>query len=183
VEGSTRLLARLGDRYADLQATQERALRSAFGAHGGCEVGTQGDAFFFAFARARDALAAAVAAQRALASTRWPHGAQLRVRIGLHTGEAAIRGDSYIGLDVHRAARICAAGHGGQVLVSSATRELVAHALPADISLRHLGLYALKDLSLPERLFDVRVGDLACEFPPLRAGAAPRAADQAQALL
>lgn len=176
VEGSTRLLARLGDGYAPLLATHERVLRTAFGAHGGREVGTQGDAFFVAFARARDALGAAVAAQRGMASVRWPAGADLRVRIGLHTGEAARRGAQYVGLDVHRAARICAAGHGGQVLVSGATRELVADAAPSGVALRDLGRYALKDLARPEHLFEVVSHDLAGDFPPLRDGAEPERA-------
>jgi class 3 adenylate cyclase len=173
VEGSTRLLTRLGDGYAALLGTHERVLRLAFGAHGGCEVGTQGDAFFVAFARARDALGAVVAAQRGLAAVRWPLGVELRVRIGVHTGEAAVRGASYVGLDVHRAERICSAGHGGQVLVSGATRELVADTLPAGVSLRDLGHYALKDIVRPEHLFEVVAHDLVAGFPPLRNGATP----------
>src|SRR4051794_19160922 len=133
IEGSTRLLARDPDRYGELLAEYRRRLRDAFAAHGGREVGTEGDAFFVAFARAPDALAASVAAQRALA------GLEVRVRIGLHTGEAEVQGGDYVGLDVHRAARICAAGHGGQVLVSGATQALVADELPAGVTLRDLG--------------------------------------------
>jgi class 3 adenylate cyclase len=176
VEGSTRLLARLGDGYAPLLATHQRVLRSAFGANGGCEVGTQGDAFFVAFSRAREALVAAVAAQRGLASVSWPAGVEVRVRMGLHTGEAALRGAQYVGLDVHRAARICAAGHGGQVLVSGATRELVANAIPPGVALRDLGRYALRDIARPEHLFEVVADDVAADFPSLRRAAAPELA-------
>jgi class 3 adenylate cyclase len=169
VEGSTRLLSRVGDRYAELLTAHERCLRAAFGIHHGCEIGTHGDEFFVAFTRASDALRAAVAAQRRLAAVRWPEGVELRVRMGLHTGEAAVRGANYVGLDVHRAARICAVGHGGQVLVSSTTRELVAGALASDVSLRDLGVYELRDLARPERLFEVVARDLAAGFPPPRA--------------
>jgi class 3 adenylate cyclase len=172
VEGSTRLLTRVGDRYAELLTAHERALRAAFAAHHGCEIGTHGDEFFVAFTRATDALRAAVAAQRGLASVRWPGGVDVRVRMGVHTGEAAVRGADYVGLDVHRAARICSAGHGGQVLVSSTTRALVADALATEVSLRDLGAYALRDLARPEHLFEVVARDLPAGFPPLRAGAA-----------
>ena len=130
VEGSTRLLTRLRGRYAEVLAEHQRLLRAAFEEHDGREVHTEGDAFFVAFVRASDAIAAAVGAQRSLASQRWPEGVDVRVRIGVHTGEAEVRQDDYVGLDVHRAARICAAGHGGQVLISSSTRELVADELP-----------------------------------------------------
>ena len=136
LEGSTRLLTRSPDRYAEVLATHQRLLRAAFDEHDGREVHTEGDAFFVAFARAGDAIAAAVSAQRSLASQRWPEGVDVRVRIGVHTGEAEVRHDDYVGLDVHRAARICAAGHGGQVLISSSTRELVADELPDDVALR-----------------------------------------------
>jgi predicted ATPase/class 3 adenylate cyclase len=167
IEGSTRLLARLPDRYGELLAEHQRVLRAAFAAHDGCEVGTEGDSFFVAFARAPDALAAAVQAQRALAATAWPEGVELRVRMGVHTGAATVRGGDYVGLDVHRAARIAAAGHGGQVLVSAATRELVADALPAGVALRDLGEHRLKDLERPERLFQIIAADLVSRFPPL----------------
>jgi class 3 adenylate cyclase len=156
VEGSTRLLTALGDGYAELLAAHHRVLRDAIAAHGGCEIGTNGDAFFVAFGRARDAVAAAVAAQRALATVRWPDGVDVRVRMGLHTGEAAVQGTTYVGLDVHRAARICSAADGGQVLVSRTTRELVAGALAGDdVTLRDLGPRALRDLVRPEHLFEV----------------------------
>jgi predicted ATPase/class 3 adenylate cyclase len=166
VEGSTRLLTRVPDHYAQVLGDHQRLLRAAFAEHDGREVHTEGDAFFVAFARAGDAIAAAVSAQRALALQRWPEGVDLRVRIGVHTGEAEVRDDDYVGLDVHRAARICAAGHGGQVLISSATRELVADELPGDVAFRDLGEHRLKDLDRPEQLFQLVVGDLPAEFPP-----------------
>jgi class 3 adenylate cyclase len=134
IEGSTRLLTRLRGRYLEVLAEHQRLLRGAFNAYGGREVHTEGDAFFVAFARASDAIAAAVAGQRALASESWPEGVEVRVRMGVHTGEAAISMDDYVGLDVHRAARICSAGHGGQVVVSNSTRALVADDLPQDAS-------------------------------------------------
>jgi predicted ATPase/class 3 adenylate cyclase len=167
VEGSTRLLTRLRGRYAGVLAEHQRLLRAAFDEHDGREVHTEGDAFFVAFARASNAIAAAVSAQRALASRRWPEGVDVRVRMGVHTGEAEVRTDDYVGLAVHRAARICSAGHGGQVLISSSTYELVADELPADVALRDLGEHRLKDLDRPEHLFQVVVGDLPAEFPPL----------------
>jgi class 3 adenylate cyclase len=167
MEGSTRLLTRLRGRYADVLAEHQRLLRAAFEGHGGHEVHTEGDAFFVAFARASDAVAAALTAQRALASQRWPEGVDVRVRMGLHTGEAEVRLGDYVGLDVHRAARICAAGHGGQVLLSRSTRELVADELPLGASLRDLGEHRLKDLDRPEHLFQLVAFDLRADFPPL----------------
>ncbi len=167
IEGSTRLLGRLRDRYVEVLTEHQRVLRAAFEEHDGREVHTEGDAFFVAFARASDAIAAAVSAQRSLASWRWPEGVDVRVRMGLHTGEAEVRHDDYVGLDVHRAARICAAGHGGQMLISSSTRELVADELPGDVALKDLGEHRLKDLDRPEHLFQLVVGDLRADFPPL----------------
>ena len=131
IEGSTRLLQRLDEGYAEVLDAHHRALRAAVAAHGGLEVDTQGDAFFVCFPRAVDAVAAAVAAQRALAAEPWPEDAAVRVRMGLHTGEPRLAGGRYVGLDVHRAARVCAAGHGGQVLLTQSTRDLVDQALPA----------------------------------------------------
>src|SRR4051812_16527787 len=154
------------DRYADVLAEHQRVLRLAFDEHGGREIGREGDSFFVAFARAPDALAAAVEGQRALGLARWPEGLELRVRIGIHTGEAVLRGGDYVGMDVHRAARISSAGHGGEVLVSSATRELVSDGLPPDVALRDLGEHWLKDLDRPERLFQVIASGLAADFPP-----------------
>jgi class 3 adenylate cyclase len=136
LEGSTRLLQQLGERYADVLAEMRRLLRAAFQQWHGCEVDTQGDAFFVAFTRASDAAAAAVAAQRALASSPWPEGVAVRVRIGLHTGEPQVMAEGYIGLDVHHAARIMSAAHGGQILLSQAPRNLVEQALPEGTSCR-----------------------------------------------
>jgi class 3 adenylate cyclase/tetratricopeptide (TPR) repeat protein len=169
IEGSTRLLKQLSDRYADVLADHHRLLREAFAQHGGQVVDTQGDAFFVAFPRARDAVEAAVAAQRALATQRWPDAVELRVRIGIHTGEPIVGTDRYVGLGVHRAARISSIGHGGQVLVSSATRELVEGELPVAVGLRDLGEHRLKDLDRPERVFQLVVEGLPHQFPPLKA--------------
>jgi class 3 adenylate cyclase len=130
IEGSTPLIERLGDRYADVQRTHQEMLRAAWADHGGVEVDTQGDSFFVVFARATDALAAAVQAQRALAAHAWPAGVRVQVRMGLHTGSATLSSArQYVGVDVVRAARIAAAGHGGQVLLSQATRDQVAKEL------------------------------------------------------
>ena len=153
IEGSTKLLHELGDAYADALAEHRRVLRDTFARHGGIEVDTQGDAFFVTFARATDALAAASEGQAALAA------GPIRVRMGLHTGEPLLTDEGYVGIDVHRAARIAAAGHGGQVIVSQTTYDLAG----AD-GLRDLGAHRLKDLSGPERLFQLGDGD----FPPLK---------------
>ncbi|HEX6737279.1 MAG TPA: adenylate/guanylate cyclase domain-containing protein, partial [Vicinamibacteria bacterium] len=168
IEGSTRLLQRLGERYAAVLAEHERLLRAAFQAHGGHEVDTQGDGFFVAFPRAASAIYAAVEAQRALAAHEWPDGQAVRVRMGLHTGEPAVTGGRYVGLDVHRAARVCNAGHGGQVLLSQTTRDLVARDLPAGVALRDLGLHRLRDLTQAEHLYELVIPGLPAEFPPLR---------------
>jgi predicted ATPase/class 3 adenylate cyclase len=152
IEGSTRLLEERGNEYAELLAGHHHALRGEFASHGGVEVNTQGDAFFVAFAKASDALAAAAAARDALGD------GPIRVRMGLHTGEPTVTGEDYGGIDVHRAARIAAAGHGGQILLSQATRDLVR----AD-RLRDLGVHRLKDLAAPEHLYQLGED----EFPPL----------------
>ena len=146
IEGSTRLLHELGERYADVLAEHRRLLREAFARHGGVEVDTQGDAFFVAFARASDAVAAARDGQTAL------EGGRVRVRIGIHTGEPVLTDEGYVGADVHRAARIMGAGHGGQILLSETTRQL----LDAEAELRDLGEHRLKDLTAPQRLFQAR---------------------------
>jgi predicted ATPase/class 3 adenylate cyclase len=168
IEGSTRLLQQVGERYTDLLDATRRLMREAFDQWHGHEVDTQGDAFFVAFARATDALAAAVAVQRALFSAVRPDGRQVRVRIGLHTGEPLRSAEGYIGLEIHRAARIMSAGHGGQVLLSQATRDLVEHALPEDVGLQDLGDHRLKDLSQPTRLFQLVIARLPADFPPLK---------------
>ena len=154
IEGSTRLLNELGDEYGNVLADHRRALREAFARFGGVEVDTQGDALFVAFARASDAVAAAEAGQRALA------GGRVRVRMGLHTGEPIITAEGYVGMDIHHGARVMSAGHGGQVLVSQATRDLVHSAF----ELRNLGEHRLKDLTAPQRIYQLGGG----EFPPLR---------------
>jgi predicted ATPase/class 3 adenylate cyclase/tetratricopeptide (TPR) repeat protein len=156
VEGSTRLLQELGDGYGEALHEHRRRLRAAFAEHDGVEVDTQGDAFFVAFASASSAVAAAAACQRALA------GGPIRVRMGLHTGEPRLTDEGYIGLDVHKGARIAAVGHGGQVLLSETTRAL------ADADVRDLGAHRLKDLSAPERIYQLDVPGLQCDFPLLR---------------
>jgi predicted ATPase/class 3 adenylate cyclase len=158
VEGSTRLLETLGNRYGEARAEHRRLLRAAFRARGGVEVDTQGDSFFVAFVRARNAVAAAAEIQRALAE------GPLRVRIGIHTGEPIVDERGYWGLDVHRAARVMAAGHGGQVLISQTTRDL----LDSGIELRDLGPHRLKDLTSPVRLFQLVIEGLPADFPPPR---------------
>ncbi|HEX2032450.1 MAG TPA: adenylate/guanylate cyclase domain-containing protein [Actinomycetota bacterium] len=168
IEGSTRLLQSLGERYRGLQADHAAILRGAIAAAGGTEVSTEGDSFFAVFPTAPGALAAAVAAQGDLAAHRWPHGEPLRIRMGLHTGEAVPGGDNYVGLDVNRAARIAAAAHGGQVLISEATRSLARAAMPSGTSLRDLGEHRLKDLAELERLYQVVIEGLPSEFPPPR---------------
>ena len=168
IEGSTRLLQELGDRYAAVRDEHAAIVRQAIEAGGGVEVSTEGDSFFVAFPSPVGAVRAAVAAQRGLAAHDWPPGRPVRVRMGLHTGEGVLGGDNYVGLDVNRAARIAAAGHGGQVLVSDATRGLVAHALPEGVSFRDLGAHRLKDIAQPEHLHDLVVEGLRADFPPPR---------------
>jgi predicted ATPase/class 3 adenylate cyclase len=168
IEGSTRLLQHLGGRYRNVLAEHRRLLRAAFAEHRGCEVSTEGDGFFVAFARASEAVAAAVDGQRALAAHSWGEDVGLRVRMGMHSGEPTMVAGDYVGLDVHRAARICSAGHGGQVLVSRATRELVGRELPPGIGLRDLGEHRLRDLSQPEQLYQLLIPGLAANFPALR---------------
>ena len=154
VEGSTKLLHALGDAYGGALREHRRVLRAVFGRHGGVEVDTQGDAFFVAFPTASGALAAAEEAQRALAP------GPISVRIGIHTGEPTLTAEGYVGMDVHRGARVAAAGHGGQVLVSQGTRELV----DSDLLLQDLGEHRLKDLTAPQRLWQLGEGT----FPPLK---------------
>jgi predicted ATPase/class 3 adenylate cyclase len=167
IEGSTRLLGTLGERYGEVLAAYCDITRASFEGAGGHEVDTQGDAFFVVFRRARDAIGAAVAAQRALASHKWPEGSAPTVRMGMHTGEPKLAATGYVGLDIHRAARICSAGHGGQVLLSQTTRDLVEGQLPTDVAIRDLGRHRLKDLAPPQRLYQLVVSGLESEFPPL----------------
>src|SRR5581483_11099760 len=153
VEGSTRLLDELGsERYGEVLADHRERIRAVAQRYCGVEVGTEGDAFFFVFTGAGDGLAAAGEMQAALA------GGSVRVRMGIHSGEVMLVDDDYVGIAVHKAARICSAAHGGQVVVSDQTRAL------AGVALRDLGEHRLKDLTAPERLF--QLGD--AEFPPLR---------------
>ena len=168
IEGSTLLERELRERYSEVLAEHRRLLREVFEQYGGREVDTQGDSFFVVFPRARDAVAAAVAAQRALAEHTWPDGRRVRVRIGMHTGEASLDDGRYVGLAVHRGARISAAGHGGQILLSSSTRDVVEDDLPAGQRLVDLGENRLKDLPRPERVFQLLADDLPAEFPPLK---------------
>jgi hypothetical protein len=156
VEGSTRLLRELGDEYGEALHEHRRRLRAAFADHGGIEVDTQGDAFFVAFGHASDAVAAAADGQRALAD------GPIRVWMGLHTGEPRLTEAGYVGLDVHKGARIAAVGHGGQVLLSQTTRALV------DTGVRDLGVHRLKDLSAPERIYQLEIDGLPGDFPLLK---------------
>jgi predicted ATPase/class 3 adenylate cyclase len=167
IEGSTVLAQRLGDRWPELLAEHNRILRETFSAHGGIELGAEGDALFVAFTGAGSAAAAAAAAQRALASHGWPEDAGIRVRMGLHTGEPTRTADGYVGLDMHRAARVAAAAHGAQVLVSQTTRDLLPETLDG-LTFRDLGDHRLKDLSGPQRLHQLCIEGLAADFPPPR---------------
>ena len=162
IEGSTRLLQEIGDGYAEVLAQHRRILRAAFAAHDGVEIGTEGDSFFVAFARASDALAAATEGQRGLEAGR------VRVRMGLHTGEPLLTDEGYVGMVVHRAARIADAAHGGQVLLSAAVAALVNGRLPDGVTLRDLGRVRLKDLAAPEQVYQVVHAQLPQSFPALR---------------
>lgn len=167
VERSTRLLHRLDDAYGPALEQHRALVRTATTEAGGMEVETRGDSFLFVFASAHAAVDGAVAAQHAMAAHQWPPGAAFRIRIGVHTGEPQLTGQSYVGIDVHRAARIGEAGHGGQVLVSDTTRALVG----AAVVLRELGEFQLSGLERPERLYQVVAPGLASDFPPLRTAA------------
>jgi predicted ATPase/class 3 adenylate cyclase len=168
IEGSTRLVKDLGDRYSAVLHEHHRLLREAFARNDGIEVSTEGDAFFVVFPSASAAVNAAVTAQRALADANWQEGIEIRVRMGLHTGEGQLVGDNYGGIDVHRAARISRAGHGGQVVLSDAARALVEASLPLGVRIKDLGEHALKDLDRPEHLYQLCIEGLRSEFPPLR---------------
>src|SRR5215211_6500966 len=169
IEGSTGLLQTLGDRYPAVLDEHAAIIRRAVAEAGGVEVSTHGDAFFVVFTSPAGAVRAAVAAQLGLAAHDWSPGPPVRVRMGVHTGEGVRGGDDYAGIDVHRAARIADAAHGGQVLVSDATRGLVQQALPAGASLRALGAHRLRGIAEPERLHQLVVEGLPSDFPPLRA--------------
>jgi class 3 adenylate cyclase len=157
IEGSTALMKRLGDRYPELIAAHRQIVRDVFELHDGVEIDTQGDAFFFAFARARDAVAAAAEVQREHAKHPWPDGEAVRVRMGLHTGEPAVGEQGYHGVDVVRAARLSATGKGGQVLLSETTRALLGSALPDGVSVEAVGERHLKDMDEPERVYELAI--------------------------
>jgi class 3 adenylate cyclase len=165
IEDSTALLRALGDGYADVLAEHRRIVRDAFAANG-VEIDTQGDAFFFAFPRAREAVGAAVEVQREHAAHAWPHDAHVRVRIGLHTGEPAVHDEGYLGLDVVRAARICTAAPGGHVLLSETTRALLGSALPEGVSVFPLGERHLKGIDEPERIYELEIEGVETDDEP-----------------
>jgi class 3 adenylate cyclase/catechol 2,3-dioxygenase-like lactoylglutathione lyase family enzyme len=169
VEGSTDLARRLGEGYADVLAEHLRLLRAAVDEQGGHEIDTQGDSLFAVFPRAKHAALAAVEAQRALAEREWPDGGEPRVRMGLHTGEAAVTDDRYLGVAVHHAARVCSAGHGGQVLLSQSTAAVLDDDPVDEMKLCELGYHRLKDFEQPERIFQLVIPGLRAEFPALRA--------------
>jgi class 3 adenylate cyclase len=175
IEGSTALLKRLGERYRELVAAHRKIVRKTFGAANGIEIDMQGDAFFFAFPRARDAVGAAVEVQRAHAATAWPDDSAVRVRMGLHTGEPAVDDEGYLGLDVVRAARICTVARGGQVLLSESTRALLGSHLPEDVSVSPLGERQLRSIDEPERVYELAIEGVDTEEPPAAepAAAAP----------
>ena len=168
IEGSTRLLQQLGEDYTSLLADHDQLLRGIFERYNGNIRGTEGDSFFVAFSSAMDALHAVIQVQQALAAHPWINGVSVRVRMGLHTGEPQISELGYVGIDVHRAARIAAAAHGGQVLLSQTTRDLVHGVLPDDVSLRDLGEHRLKDLRQPKRLYQLNIQGLPADFPPIK---------------
>ena len=168
IEGSTRLAQTLGDRYEQVLDQHREILREAFSRHGGTEVGTEGDSFFVVFSSPAQALQAASVAQAGLAAASWPAGVDLRVRMGLHVGEAQHRDGDYVGVEVHRAARVAAVAHGGQILLSQAAAAVIGDRIPDDLGLRDLGLHRLKDFDSPGRLFQVTGASLKTEFPPIR---------------
>jgi class 3 adenylate cyclase len=169
IEGSTELLGRLGDGYAAVVHAVRKSIRGAVRAAGGHEVDSRGDEFFAVFAEAPSALEAAVAVQRALAAERWPSRAQVRVRMGLHSGRPTLTDTGYVGLAVHAAARFCYCAHGGQIVISSSVRTGVAPTLGDAIRLRSLGSWRFQGLRDAEELFQVEAEDLPLDFPPLRA--------------
>ncbi len=169
IEGSTAMLRRLGEEaYAQVLADHHRLIREGLAASGGEEVGTHGDAFFAVFSSPRACVAAVTQIQQAIGAHLWPAGEQVRVRMGIHTGEAAKTVTGLVGLDVHRAARVAAVAHGGQVLLSETATALVRDALPPGATLRDLGVHRLKDLGRPEQIFQLDTAGLQTEFPPLR---------------
>jgi predicted ATPase/serine/threonine protein kinase/DNA-binding CsgD family transcriptional regulator len=168
IEASTRLLQQLDERYSDVLADYRHVLRTIFDLYHGYEVDVQGDAFFVAFARATDAVSAAIAMQRTLADHAWPEEISVHIRIGLHTGEPLLIPEGYVGLDVQQAASIMSAGHGGQILLSQTTSNLVEQDLPDDVKLDDLGEHRFKDLGRPKRIFQLLLSEIPANFPPLK---------------
>ncbi|MDQ2967648.1 MAG: adenylate/guanylate cyclase domain-containing protein, partial [Actinomycetota bacterium] len=178
IETSTRLGRELGtDRWHELLSQHGPIIRDAAARHHGVEVRTEGDSFFLVFRTAHDAVAFAADAQGTLAAHMWPDDARIRVRMGMHTGDATPArpdtGMDYVGYDVNRASRVAASGHGGQVLLSSVTKALLGDALPEGVTLRDLGEHRLKDISQPERIYQLVIHGLPDAFPPLRSMGAP----------
>ena len=167
IEGSTRLAQALDAGWPPLLERHQEIARAVWSAHGGTEVGTDGDSFFVVFTMASQAVAAAADVQRALASEPWPAGSEIRVRIGLHTGAGLLSGGTYVGLDVHRAARVSAAGNGGQVLLTDATHALLGGSLPPNTSLKDHGEHKLKDLSRAERIWELSIDGLRTDLPQI----------------
>ncbi|MGD0852236.1 MAG: tetratricopeptide repeat protein [Acidimicrobiales bacterium] len=168
IEGSTKLLNRLGDQYAKTLFGQRDLVREAIAANDGLEMGTEGDSFYVVFESAIKAVQCCVGAQRSLSTHPWPEDVAVRVRMGLHSGEPTSYENQYVGLDVHRAARIAAAAHGGQVVLSEATRHLVELQLPVDVSVTDLGFHRLKDLEVLEHIYQLKAAGLEERFPPLK---------------
>jgi class 3 adenylate cyclase len=168
IEGSTALLARLGDGYARLLDDVRRVVRAAVREAGGYVVSARGDDVFAAFERAPAALNGALGVQRAMQAGAWPEGSEVRLRIGLHRGRPALTDTGYVGLSVHAAARVCFAAHGGQVVLSAAVRSAVLESLPDGVSLRSLGAWRFRGLPEPIDIFQAEAADLVTDFPPLR---------------
>ena len=166
IEGSTRLLTQLGVHYGEALSVQRTIMRDELEHWHGTEIGTEGDSFFVVFTSATDAVKAALAAQRRLASYDWPDGAMVRVRMGLHTGQPTRLDSDYVGMDVHRAARIASAAHGGQIVLSATTAQLIADQSP-ELQLQDLGWHRLKDIPRPERILQLIADELPQEFPAL----------------
>lgn len=167
LEGSTELALKLADRWEGALMEHRGLVRAAVAQCSGSEIDSRGDEFFLAFEQPGEGVQAAILAQRAMADHSWPEGADLRMRIGLHTGRAIYADQDYLGVDVHRAARICFAGHGGQILMSGATHGL----LPEEFDCRDLGTYRLRGLPEPERIYQLVAEGLRADFPPLRSEA------------
>ncbi|HEY7968641.1 MAG TPA: adenylate/guanylate cyclase domain-containing protein, partial [Candidatus Limnocylindrales bacterium] len=168
IEGSTRLVTLLGDSFPKVLDDHLELLDDAIGSNGGTLVSSEGDSVFAVFPSVREAIGAAVAAQRALSEHAWPDGTKVGVRMGVHVGEAVLGGRDYTGIDVHRTARVMAAGHGGQILVTQAVRDLAAGTADEQLAFRDLGTHSLRDLPDPEHLYQIVAPGLGSDFRPLR---------------